>query len=90
MVGRSGLRANLINEQIFAQLREVINADGVGNADLPGAVRSAINSAPATIARHTSPPNIDSPLLDLALDVMRGEIQGLTPERISALREVSK
>ena len=80
----------LINEQIFTQLREVINSDGVGNAELPGAVRAALNSAPATIARNASPQNIDSPLLDLALDVMRGDIQGLTPERISALREVSK
>lgn len=82
-------RVNLANEQIFAQLRELVDAEGLTNAQLPSAIRNTIHAscAPVSFVASTATnPNIDTPLLDLALDAMRGDIKGLTPDRIAALR----
>jgi hypothetical protein len=87
-------RVNLVNEQIFTQLRELVDADGLSNAELPSAISSVIYSRKESfselVASPDTRPSIDGHLLDLALDAWRGEIQGLDPDRIEVIREAAR
>lgn len=84
-------RKLLAIDQVFERIREILGADSCPVADIPSAILARIGCDIKGI-RKISAPNlicIDSYLLDLALDAMRGKITGLDPDRIAMLREAA-
>lgn len=80
----------LADEQVFARIREVIGKDGIDNVDIPTILQQFLGCVyDFSVGKRGTKNSVDSHLLDLALDAMRGKITGLDPDRIAMLREAA-